>query len=135
MGSLVQVHSNGLLDASTDLAGAAVRPSTGPLKLRQMTVNGSATAAGTEVVTGGGYTSGASAPTVAFGAAAAGVSSNSGAISITNWPRAETVTGVEIWDSAGTPLRKWWGALGSSKVMAAADTLSYAIGAITLTMP
>lgn len=138
MGALVRVHSHQLLDASTDQSGAAVRVSTGPMKLRQMTANGSNTAAGTEVATGGGYTSGAGAPTVAFGAAGAVTNDeaqNSGAVSITNYPRAETVNGVEVWDSAGSPARKWWGALGSPKVMAAGDTLSYAIGAVKLQMP
>lgn len=135
MGAMVQVHSNAVLDASTDQSAAAVRLSTGPLRLRQMTANGSATAAGTEAATGGGYTSGSGAPTVAFSAASAGSTSNSAAVTITNWPRAETIVGIEIWDSAGTPLRKWWGALTASKTMAIGDTLSYAIGAVVLNMP
>jgi hypothetical protein len=138
MGALVAVHGQGLLDASTDQSGAAVRVTTGPLKLRQMTANGSNTAAGTEVATGGGYTSGVGAPTVTF-AAASGTApvqtTNSGAVTISNYPRAETVVGIEVWDSAGTPLRKWWGALTASKTMAAGDTLSYAIGAIALQLP
>lgn len=132
MGALHQAHSNALMDVSTDQSGAAVRTTTGPLRLRQMTVNGTATSNGTEVVTGGGYTSGTGAPTIAFGAAASGQTSNTGAVSITNYPRAETVVGVEVWDSNGTPARKWWGALASSKTMASGDTLSYAIGAVVL---
>lgn len=135
MGAMVQVHANQALDASTDQSGAAVRITTGPLRLRQMTANGSATAAGTEVATGGGYTSGTGAPTIAFSAAATGQTSNSGAVNITNYPRAETVVGVEIWDSAGTPARKWWGALTTPKTMASGDTLSYAIGSVVLQMP
>lgn len=138
MGALVRVHAHQLLDASTDQAAASVRVSTGPMKLRQMTANGSNTAAGTEVATGGGYTSGTGAPTVTFGAGGAVTADeahNSAAVNITNYPRAETVVGVEVWDSAGTPARKWWGALGTSKTMAAADTLSYAIDAVKLQMP
>lgn len=133
MGALVQVHANSLLDISTDQTGAAVRASTGPFRLRQMTANGSMTAAGTELATGGGYTQGVGAPTVALGAASAGVSQNTAAVNITNMPAA-TIPGVEVWDSAATPLRKWWGALTASKTTLAGDTLSYAIGAIQLQM-
>lgn len=138
MGALVAVHANELLDVSTDQAAAAVRKTTGPLKLRQMTANGSNTAAGTEVATGGGYTSGTGAPTVTMGAGSGTAppqSTNTAAVNITNYPRAETVSGVEVWDSAGTPARKWWGALGTAKTMAAGDTLSYAIGAVALQLP
>lgn len=138
MGALDSTHAKALLDASTDQTGAAVRVSTGPFRLRQMTANGSNTANGTEVATGGGYTSGTGAPTVAMGAATGTTTpqaANSGAVTITNYPRAETVAGVEVWDSNATPARKWWGALTSSKTMAAGDTLSYAIGSIIFQMP
>jgi len=134
MGALVQVHANGLLDASTDQSGAAVRLSTGPLRCRLMTANGSATAAGTELATSGGYTSGTGAPTITFGAASAAVSTSTNAQTVTNMP-ATTIVGIEIWDSAGTPLRKWWGALTASKTTNAGDTYSQAIGAVTLALP
>jgi len=133
MGALVQVHANGLLDASTDQSGAAVRLSTGPLRCRLMTANGSSTAAGTELATSGGYTSGTGAPSITFGAAAAGVSTSTNAQTVTNMP-ATTVVGIEIWDSAGTPLRKWAGALSANKTTNAGDTYSQAIGAVTLNL-
>jgi hypothetical protein len=134
MANLVAVHGAGLVDASTDQSGAAVRLSTGPLKCRLQTANGSATAAGTEVATGGGYTSGAGAPTATFGAAntTTATAATTAAINVTNYPRAETVVGIELWDSAGSPLRKWFGALTASKTMAAADTFSIASGALTV---
>jgi hypothetical protein len=134
MANLVAVHGAQLVDASTDQAGASVRVSTGPIKCRLMTANGSATAAGTEVATGGGYTSGTGAPTATFGAAntTTATAATSGAINVTNYPRAETVVGVELWDSAGTPARKWFGALASSKTMASGDTFSIAAGALTV---
>jgi hypothetical protein len=138
MGALDSVHSKAILDASTDQTGAAVRLSTGPFRLRQMTANGTNIANGTEVATGGGYTAGVGAPTIAFGGATGTTSpqaANSGAVNITNYPRAETVVGIEVWDSAGTPLRKWWGALGTPKTMAAGDSLSYAIGAVIVQLP
>jgi hypothetical protein len=132
MGALDATRAAQILDAIH--AVTALVASTAPLRLRQMTANGSATANGTEVATGGGYTSGTGAPSITMGAATVAspsVAASSTAVNITNWPRAETVVGVETWDSAGTPKRQEWGALTANKVMAAADTLSYSIGAIT----
>jgi 2-methylaconitate cis-trans-isomerase PrpF len=117
MGALVQVHANGILDASTDQAGAAVRLATAPIRCRFMTANGSATGI-----------------LMPFGAASAGVSGNSGTASQTNMPAA-TIVGIEIWDSAGTPLRKWWGALSANKTTVLGDTLSFAANAVQLQLP
>lgn len=117
------------LDALHALAAMAV--ATTPVRCRQMTANGTAAANGTELATGGGYTSGAGAPSVTMGAATSpGNSASTTAVTITNMP-ATTVVGIEIWDSAGTPIRQELGALTASKTTAAGDTLSYAIGAIT----
>jgi hypothetical protein len=133
MGALVQVHANGILDASTDQAGAAVRLATAPIRCRFMTANGSATAAGTELTSGGSYVA-ATGILMPFGAASAGVSGNSGTASQTNMPAA-TIVGIEIWDSAGTPLRKWWGALSANKTTVLGDTLSFAANAVQLQLP
>ena len=111
--------------------GSAPTALTGPIRVRQMTANGTATTNGTEVATGGGYTSGTGAPSVTYAAAATGSQATNAAINITNYPRVETVVGIEIWDSTGTPKRVEWGALAASKTMAIGDTLSYASGAIT----
>jgi hypothetical protein len=111
--------------------GAAPTALTGPIHVRLMTANGTSTANGTEVATGGGYTSAAGAPTVTYGAAASGSQASNAIVSVTNYPRVETVVGIEIWDSTGTPKRVEWGALAASKTMAAGDTLSFASGAIT----
>lgn len=111
--------------------GAAPTALTGPMHVRIYTVNGNATTSGTEVATGGGYTSGTGAPTVTYAAAAAGSQASNASVAITNYPRVETVTGIEIWDSTGTPKRVEFGSLVASKTMAAGDTLSFASGAIT----
>lgn len=128
MGALVQVHADGLIDAS--LATTALTASTAPIKCRLMTANGSATAAGTELATSGGYTSGTGAPSVTFAAAATGSAASNVAVTVTNMP-ATTINGVELWDSAGTPLRKWWGALTASKTTNSGDTFSIASGSLT----
>lgn len=112
--------------------GSAPTALTGPIHVRIYTVIGSATAAGTEVATGGGYTSGSGAPTVTWAAAATGSQATNAAVNITNYPRAESVAAIEIWDSTGTPKRVEYGAIsGGAKTMAAGDTLSFASGAIT----
>jgi hypothetical protein len=106
---------------------------TGPLRLRLMTANGTATANGTELATSGGYTAGTGAPTITFGAATTAtpsVASNSGIVSITNMPAA-TIVGVEVWTSDGTPFRVEQAALGTSRTTVAGDTLSFAVGAVT----
>jgi hypothetical protein len=124
--NIVQAESNRLLDASLGTA-AFVAPTT-PMKLALDTVNGTATAAGTEVV-GGSY----ARQTVAFTAASAGATANTALISFTNMPAA-TVTGVEVFDSAGSPRRVWFGALTASKTTASGDTLSFAASAITVAL-
>lgn len=131
MGALDQTHSNKLIDAS--LGTTALTATTAPIHVRLMTANGSATANGTELATSGGYTSGTGAPTVTFAAASAGAAASNAAVTVTNMP-ATTVVGVELWDSAGTPIRKWWGALSASKTTNAGDTFTIASGSLTTTL-
>jgi len=126
MSNLVEAEANRLLDGS--LGTTTYADPTGPMKLALVTANGSATAAGTEV-TGGGY----ARQTVAFSAASAGAASNTGIVSFTNMPAA-TVVGAEIYDSAGTPRRGWFGGLATSKTTGAGDTLSFAVGALTVSL-
>lgn len=130
MGAMDQAFSNSVLDASWDQSGASVRLSTGPIHVRYMTANGSATANGTELATSGGYTSGAGAPTVTGASASAGSKASNAAVTTTNMP-ATTIVGVELWDSAGTPARKYWGALSASKTTASGDTFTIASGSLT----
>lgn len=101
-----------------------------PVRVRLMTANGSATANGTELGSGGSYVAG-TGQSVTFGAATSpATSSNSGAVTQTNMPAA-TIVGIEVWDSTGTPVRQELGALSANKTTALGDTLSFAIAAIT----
>lgn len=114
------------------LTGNSTTAPTGPLMVRLMTANGSDSAAGTEVVNAGGSTYAPVA--VAFSAAAgSGASANSADLVFTNMP-ATTTVGIEVWDSAGTPFRWWWGAAAVSKVTNLGDTLRIVAGTLTLTM-
>jgi hypothetical protein len=130
MGALDQTFANAVLDATFDRSGASVRLSTGPMHCRLMTANGTATSNGTELATSGGYTAGTGAPTFTTAAASAGSEASNSAVTVTNMP-ATTINGVEVWDSAGTPARKWWGALTAAKTTNSGDTFSIASGSLT----
>ncbi|MFF9279534.1 phage tail fiber protein [Streptomyces griseosporeus] len=99
-----------------------------PLKVALVTANGSDSAPGTEV-SGGSY----ARLNVAFAAASGGATSNLADLVWTGMPAA-TVVGIEIWDSAGTPVRWWWGPLTASKTLASGDEFKLAAGDIDLTL-
>jgi len=123
--NLPNIIENQLLDA---LVGTTAYSVTGPIKLALVTANGDDATAGTEV-TGGSY----ARQTIAFDAAASGSISNNASISFTGMP-AVTVVGIEIYDSAGTPKRLAYGALTTSRVVTAGDTVQFASSAITLSL-
>jgi hypothetical protein len=126
-GNIDQPHANNVIDAS--LGTATIVATVTPLKLALMSVVGSNTAAGTEV-TGGSY----AAQSVAFSAASAGATSNSGAVTFSAMP-AITTNGIELRDNSGTPKRKWLGNLAAAKTTGSGDTLTFAIGSVTVSMP
>jgi len=129
MANIDQTEANNLLKAS--LAAATYTATVSPVKLRLMTTTPTATANGTEV-TGGSYTAGGQSLTAALGTASAGSVTTTSAVNYTGMP-ATTVVAVEIWDSAGTPIRKWFGTI-TSKTTNAGDTLSFAAGSITISL-
>jgi hypothetical protein len=132
MTALDAAHAANIVDAS--LGTASFVASTAPMRFRLMTTNGTATSNGTELASSGGYTSGTGAPSVTFAAASTttGVALSNSAITVTNMP-ATTVVGGELWDSAGTPKRKWQGALSASKTTNSGDTFSVSSGSLSLT--
>lgn len=123
--NLPNIIENQLLDA---LVGTTAYTVTGPIKLALVTANGDDATAGTEVA-GGSY----ARQTITFGAAASGAITNSASISFAGMPAA-TVVGIEIYDSAGTPKRLAYGALTTSRVVTAGDTVQFASSAITLSL-
>lgn len=126
MAALVTTESNRLLDAS--FGTATYTAPTAPMKLALVTVIGTASTAGTEV-SGGSY----ARQTLAMAAAASGSCANSGVINFVNMPIA-TVVGVDVFDSAGTPRREWFGSLTTSRTTAAGDTLSFAISSLSASL-
>jgi hypothetical protein len=110
------------------LTGNSTTAPTLPLMVRLMTANGNDTSNGIEVV-GGSYTP----QSVTFGSApSGGPASNTNLIRFDNMP-AVTLTGFEIWDSAGTAIRWHWAAFGSPVVVAAGEPVEFAIGALDMT--
>ena len=66
-----------------------------------------ATSAMTELGGGTGYTTGGSS--ISWNAVSSASTSNSGAVTWTNSGTSWSLVGLEIWDTAGTPLRHLWG--------------------------
>jgi hypothetical protein len=110
------------------ILGLSATAPTTPLKVALVTANGDDTAAGTEV-TGGSY----ARQNLSVAAAVGGSTSNSADLVWTGMPAA-TVVGVEIWDSAGTPVRLWYGPLSASRSVAAGDELRLTAGSLTLAL-
>lgn len=110
--------------------GSATRPTTWFVAL--YTAAPSDAGGGTEVA-GNGY----SRQSVTFGAAATpgGTTDNTGAVSFTasggNWG---TITHIGVFDASTTGNLLWHGSLAASRTVNDGDTLSFAIGAITLTL-
>lgn len=111
-------------------AGAATRPTAWFLGL--FTAAPSDSGGGTEV-----STSGYARQAITFAAAASpgGTTDNSGAVSFTasggNWG---AVTHVGIFTASTSGNLLWHGAMAASRTINDGDTLSFAVGAVTLTL-
>ena len=127
MANLVAVEAGAILAASSGQA-AYTAPTT-PVKVALTSTVGTATAAGTEV-SGGSY----ARQTITFAAPVTSASpatiASNVALTYSNMP-AVTVTGVDEYDSASTPVRRWTGALSANKTTNAGDTLTIASGSYT----
>lgn len=125
---LTTTEANNLLNGSVRTSNYTAP--TLPIKMALATTAPTASAAGTEV-TGGSY----ARQDVTFGTAASAASiANTAVVTYAGMPTA-SVSHVDVYDSAGSPVRKWFGAItGGAKSVTAGDTLSFAIGAITLSL-
>lgn len=123
MANIVQVEQQNLINGWLGIA--AYTAATTPMKLALTSTSPTSTAAGTEV-TGGSY----ARQTITFGAPSAATPSVStaSAVTFTTMP-AITTTSVNVYDSAGTPIRRAFGDLSASKTTAAGDTLTVTVTA------
>ena len=110
------------------LFGTATTAPTLPLKVALVTANGSDSAAGTEVA-GGSYVR----KNLTVAAAVSGTTSNSADLVWTGMP-AGTFVGAEVWDSAGSPVRLWYGPLAASRTLLAGDELKILAGQLTFAL-
>lgn len=117
---------------AASLGKAAYTATTAPVRGRLMSANGTGSSAGTELVNSGGSTYASQDVGTAITSFAALPITNSSPITWTNLPAA-TVNGLELWDSNGTPKRKWYGALAAAKTVALGDSLSIAAGGLSVT--
>lgn len=117
--NLTNNYEDAVLDWLNPGQSAPTRPTT-PLTLALLTVAGSDSAAGTEVV-GGTYTR----QTVTLGAASGGACSNTNLISFPDMPACEVVA-VAVYENGGG--RIWHGELTDPKTVNAGDTFQVAIG-------
>ena len=124
--NIVQVLANQLIDAS--FGTASLTAVTTPMKLALASTTGTNTTAGTEI-SGGSY----ARQTITMSSASAGSTSNPSVITFTNMP-AVTTSGIDIYDSSGTPRRVWVGALTASKTTSSGDSLSFAATTITASL-
>jgi hypothetical protein len=106
-------------------------------KLKLMQAVGSNSANGTELTGATGYTTGGN--TMTAWTSISGTTANiTGPPVASSWTNSgggawTAVAGIEIWDTAGTPLRWFQGALsGGAVTVNAGNTLQFAIGAIGL---
>ncbi len=138
-----QTRVNWILQAFfTASATATFTPGTGggsalvitpPYKLRLMSAQGSNTSNGTELATTGGYTAGgASLGTTFCAAPSGGTQSNSNLVSWSATGTWATVVAIEIWDSAGTPLRWLQGSITSITGVVNGDTVQFAVASLTV---
>jgi hypothetical protein len=135
MTNLDQAHAGTLLCYSLANGTGSPVATVGNIHVRLMVVQGSATVNGTELGTGGGYTQGTGITPVTFAAWSGNpaATSNSAILTIVNMP-ACTIVAAELWDSSGTPHRLWQGALSAPKTVNVGDSLSFAIGALAISL-
>jgi len=141
-----QSRVNALLQAlfSATATGGSLTPGTGggsgfaispPYHLRLMTVMGSNSANGTEATGSNcpGYTAGGSTLGSQFCAApSAGVQANANSVTWNATGTWTTVPGIEVWDTASTPLRWLQGAVSSPvSGVVNGDSVIFSVAAIT----
>jgi hypothetical protein len=131
MANLVTTEANNILAASSGQA-PYVAPVL-PVVVSLVTVMGTASAPGTEVVNTTTPASQYARQTVTFAAPGAGSIASNNALTFVNMPAA-TIVGVDEFDSASTPIRRWFGPLSTTKSVNAGDTFSVSIGSYSKSM-
>lgn len=128
MAAIPQIAANYLLNATLGTTTWTGTNAPVPPMFMHLTSNApTVTTAGTPI-TGAGYTVASILFNSASAGATTGPTSGQGAISWTNtsgvgW----TVTGAEIWDSAGTPVRWWFGLWNSGVAISVPNNATFQV--------
>ena len=136
MAAIVQAQANQILTAMLAIGGSNTIGAVSPMKLRLTSSAPTATTAGTEL-SATGYTAGGTAITFATASGGSTSGPSGSAISWTNSSGASWlgIQGLELWDTAGTPVRWWFGLWsGQPIVIAAGNTFSVSTSAVTITL-
>jgi len=131
MAAINQATANNIIDAT--LATNTFVASVTGVKVKLTTTAPTNTTAGTEL-SGTGYTAGGTVTT--WNASSGGSTTN---ITVLTWTNNSggtwSIVGGEIWDEAGTPVRKWfWNWTGQPISIANGNTFSVAAAGITITL-
>jgi hypothetical protein len=106
---------------------------TPPYYLRLMATVGSNTANGTELASGGGYTTGGLSLGTTFCAApSGGTMANTNLVSWSATGTWSNVNGIEIWDHAATPLRWLQGSITPITGVVNGDTVQFAVSSVAI---
>lgn len=137
MGAIPQTAANHLLDVSLGTVTWTGTNAPVPPMFLHLTSNApTATVAGTPI-TGTGYTVASILFNAASAGATAGPTPGQGAISWVNGSGGTwTVTGAEIWDSAGSPVRWWYGLWNSGVAISvpASATFQVNVGGVSASL-
>ena len=130
MTALTTTQAAALLEAS--LGVASLTAFSGSANIRLTTTAPTAGTKGTEL-TGAGYTAGGKA--VSFNTTA--TNSTTGPVSTISWTNSSgstwSIVGIEIWDSAGTPVRWWYGTWNGQPISVVnGNTFTVSTGAVTV---
>lgn len=125
-GTLADTAENAILTAMT---GGTAFSITSPVKVRLVTSVPSDSVSGTELV-GGSYIA---QNVTSWTTPVQGRRANGNTITFTNLPAA-TIYGIELWDSAGSPLRLAYFVFTTPRPTVSGDEISFAIGALTVNL-
>jgi hypothetical protein len=132
MANLVTTEANAILAASSGQA-PYIAPVL-PVMVALVTVMGTATSPGTEVVNTTTPASQYARQPITFAGPNAGSIASSVALTYVNMP-STTIVGIDEFDSATpTPIRRWFGPLSTTKSVNAGDTFSVSIGSYSKAM-
>ena len=101
-----------------------------PPMFLHLTSNAPSASTAGAAITGSGYTVASIAFSAASAGATTGPTSGQGAISWTTGAGSTwTITGAEVWDSAGSPVRWWWGLWNSGVPVSVPSTAIFQVNA------